>query len=156
MTGTGSEAIADRVLRHPFFAGVDPTLIHAMVSKAEERTYAVGEMLVREGRPAEEFFLVEDGKVALEVGAADRAVITVETIGRGEILGWSWLVPPYRWRFDARAIKPTQVIAINAASARYALAAHPAFAYQFLTKFLPVVAERLENTRVQLLDIHGH
>jgi len=155
MKESSGEPIVDRVLRHPFFAGIDPTLIHAMVSKAEERTYEVGDMLVREGKPAEEFFLIEDGKVALEVGAADRSVITVETIGRGEILGWSWLVPPYRWRFDARAIKPTQAIALNAAAARYALAAHPAFGYQFLTKFLPVLAERLENTRVQLLDIHG-
>ncbi|HYA71424.1 MAG TPA: cyclic nucleotide-binding domain-containing protein [Thermoplasmata archaeon] len=155
MTETASEAIADRVMRHPFFSGMDPTLVCAMAAKAEERTYDVGEMLVREGRPAEEFFLVLDGKVALEIGGADRAVITVETIGRGELLGWSWLVPPYHWRFDARATKPTQVIAIHAATARYALAAHPALAYQFLLKLLPVVGERLENTRVQLLDIHG-
>jgi len=156
MTGTESEAIADRVLQHPFFVGLDPTLVHAMISKAEERSYAAGEMLVREGRPAEEFFLVLDGKIALEIGSAEHAGITVETIGRGEILGWSWLVHPYRWRFDARATKATQVVAINAAAARYALAAHPAFAYQFLLKFLPVIAERLENTRVQLLDTYGH
>jgi len=155
MSASASEAIGDRVLSHPFFVGIDPTLVHAMASKAELRTYEVGEMLVREGKPAEEFFLVFEGKVALEVGASDRAGITVETIGRGEILGWSWLVSPHRWRFDARAIKPTSVIAINAASARYALAAHPAFGYQFLMKLLPVIAERLENTRVQLLDIHG-
>ena len=155
MTENVNEAIVDRIMHHPFFAGLDPTLCCAMAAKAEERTYDVGEMLVREGRPAEEFFLVLDGKVALEIGGADRAVITVETIGRGELLGWSWLVPPYHWRFDARATKPTQVIAINAASARYALAAHPALAYQFLMKLLPVVGERLENTRIQVLDIHG-
>ncbi len=156
MTANGSEAIADRVLRHPFFVDIDPTLVHAMVSKAEERSYDVGEMLVREGKPAEEFFLVLEGKIALEVGASDRPGLTVETIEKGEILGWSWLVAPYRWRFDARASKPTKVIAINAAAARYALAAYPAFGYHFLMKFLPVIADRLENTRVQLLDIHGH
>jgi len=156
MTATGSEAVAELALSHPFFVGIDPTLVHAMASKAEERSYEVGEMLVREGKPAEEFFLVFEGKIALEVGAADHAPITVETIARGEILGWSWLVSPHRWRFDARAIKPTKVVAINAAAARYALAAHPAFGYQFLMKLLPVIAERLENTRVQLLDIHGH
>jgi len=155
MTAIPSETIADRVMGHPFFTGIDPTLIHAMLVKAEERTYEVGQMLVHEGRPAEEFFLVFDGKVALEVGAAEQSGITVETIGRGEILGWSWLVSPHRWRFDARAIKPTTVVAINAAAARYALAAHPAFGYGFLMKLLPVIAERLENTRVQLLDIHG-
>lgn len=156
MSGTGNEAIADRLMTHPLFIGIDPTLVHAMAAKAEERTFEAGEMLVREGRPADEFYLVFEGKVALEIGAADRAGITVETIGRGEVLGWSWLVAPYRWRFDARASKTTTVIAINAATARYALAAHPAVGYQFLLKFLPVLAERLENTRVQLLDIHGH
>ncbi|HTT44797.1 MAG TPA: cyclic nucleotide-binding domain-containing protein [Thermoplasmata archaeon] len=155
MTETHSEAISDRVQHHPFMAGMDPTLVVAMSAKAEERTYDTGEMLVREGRPAEEFFLVLDGKIALEVGSVEHQAITVETIGRGEVLGWSWLVAPYRWRFDARATKPTQVIAINAAAARYALAAHPALSYQFLLKLLPVIAERLENTRVQLLDIHG-
>jgi CRP-like cAMP-binding protein len=155
MSETQSEAIADRVQHHPFFEGMDPTLVCAIAAKAEVRQYGVGDMLAREGRPAEEFFLVLDGKVALEIGGADRSVITVETLGRGELLGWSWLVPPYHWRFDARATKPTEVIAINAATARYALAAHPALAYQFLMKLLPVVGERLENTRVQLLDIHG-
>jgi len=155
MTANGSEAIAELVLGHPFFEGIDPTIAHAMTANAEERTYDTGDMLVREGKPAEEFFLVFEGKIALEVGAADHPDITVETIGRGEILGWSWLVPPYRWRFDARATKPTRVVAIHAATARYAIAAHPAFGYQFLMKLLPVIAERLENTRVQLLDIHG-
>jgi len=155
MSENGSDAVADLVLGHPFFAGIDPTLVHAMASKAEVRTYEVGDMLVREGKLAEEFFLVFDGKIALEVGASEDPGITVETIGRGEILGWSWLVSPHRWRFDARATKPTKVVAINAATARYALAAHPAFGYQFLMKLLPVIADRLENTRVQLLDIHG-
>jgi len=155
MSENGSDAVADLVLSHPFFVGIDPTLVHAMASKAEVRTYEVGDMLVREGKLAEEFFLVFEGKIALEVGASADPGITVETIGRGEILGWSWLVSPHRWRFDARATKPTKVVAINAATARYALAAHPAFGYQFLMKLLPVIADRLENTRVQLLDIHG-
>jgi CRP/FNR family transcriptional regulator, cyclic AMP receptor protein len=155
MSANEKAAMADLVLSHPFFVGVDPTLVAAMSSKAEERTYEVGDMLVREGKPAEEFFLVFEGKIALEVGASDHPGITVETIGRGEILGWSWLVSPHRWRFDARAIKPTRVVAINAAAARYALAAHPAFGYHFLMKLLPVIADRLENTRVQLMDIHG-
>jgi len=155
MSASGSEAIDALVLSHPFMSGIDPLLGQAMSSRAEARTYEAGETLVREGRAAEEFFLVFQGKIALEVGAADHPSITVETIGRGEILGWSWLVSPYRWRFDARATKPTQVVAIKAATARYALAAHPALGYQFLMKLLPVVAERLENTRVQLLDIHG-
>jgi CRP/FNR family transcriptional regulator, cyclic AMP receptor protein len=155
MTPSSKAAIAELVMSHPFFAGIDPTLVCAMGSQAEERNYDVGDMLVQEGKPAEEFFLVFEGKIALEVGAADHPGITVETIGRGEILGWSWLVSPHRWRFDARATKPTKVVAINAASARYALAAHPAFGYQFLMKLLPVVADRLENTRVQLMDIHG-
>jgi CRP/FNR family transcriptional regulator, cyclic AMP receptor protein len=155
MTANGSEAIGDLVLTHPFFVGIDPALVHSMALRAEERHYNVGDMIVREGKPAEEFFLVFEGKIALEVSGVDHSAITVETIGRGEILGWSWLVSPHRWRFDARALKETKVVALNAAAARYALAALPAFGYEFLMKLLPVIAERLENTRVQLLDIHG-
>ncbi|HYA57551.1 MAG TPA: cyclic nucleotide-binding domain-containing protein [Thermoplasmata archaeon] len=144
-----------RVLEHPFFSGMDPQLAKPIVAKAVERLYSAGEVLAEEGTPCEEFFLVYEGKVGLEVGAADRPRLTVQTVGWGELVGWSWLVPPYEWRFEARAVKPTRVVVLDAPTVRQALEANPGLGYQFLLRLLPVVAERLENARVQLLDIHG-
>jgi CRP-like cAMP-binding protein len=79
----------------------------------------------------------------------------VQTVGPGEVVGWSWLVPPHRWRFDARALKASHVIALDGDVVRRALRAHPAWGFQFMVRFMPVLAERLENTRVQLLDIYA-
>jgi len=144
-----------RVLEHPFFEGMDPHLLRTLVPKAVEREYDVGDYVAQEGSPCDEFLLVFEGKLALEIGAADRPHLTVQTVGSGEVVGWSWFVAPNLWRFDVRAVKPTRVVALNAPTVRHALASHASLGYDFLARLLPVLAERLENTRVQLLDTYG-
>ncbi|HLY76896.1 MAG TPA: cyclic nucleotide-binding domain-containing protein [Thermoplasmata archaeon] len=144
-----------RLADHPFFQGLDPELTAEAGRLAVERRFATGEWLVRDGDPAASFYLVYHGKVALEVATAEKPHLTIQTVGPGEVLGWSWLVSPYLWRLDARALKPTQVLAIDGARFREALAAHPERGYQFLLRLLPILAQRLENTQIQLLDIHG-
>ena len=144
-----------RVADHPFFQGLDSQLIQEAARLARERRFDTGEMIVRDGDPAASFYLVYHGKVALEVASAEKPHLTIQTVGPGEVLGWSWLVPPYLWRLDARALKPTQVLAIDGKAFREALAVHPEQGYQFLVRLLPIIAQRLENTQIQLLDIHG-
>jgi CRP/FNR family transcriptional regulator, cyclic AMP receptor protein len=143
------------VEEHPFFQGLDAQLTRDAARLAREVRFDTGEWLFRDGDPAQWFYLVYQGKVALEVATAEKPRLTIQTIGPGEVLGWSWLVPPHLWRFDARALKLTRVLAIDGAEFRQALAAHPEQGYQFLVRLLPIIAERLENTRIQLLDIHG-
>jgi CRP/FNR family transcriptional regulator, cyclic AMP receptor protein len=155
MTPATEAKIVDEVASHPFFHGFDAAFVEAMCAKAVEHRYAVEEMLAVEGTPAEILYVVLEGKVALEVGASDRPRLTVQTVGPGEVLGWSWLVPPHHWRFDARAVKPTRVVVLDGGVLRHILSTHPKWGYQFMVRFMPVLAERLENTRVQLLDIHG-
>ena len=130
-------------------------LVHEAQRLATERRFGTGEWIVRDGEPATAFFLVFHGKVALEVATAEKPHLTIQTVGPGEVLGWSWLVPPYLWRLDARALKPTQTLTIDAVAFRKSLGAHPTQGYQFLERLLPIVAQRLENTQIQLLDIHG-
>jgi CRP/FNR family transcriptional regulator, cyclic AMP receptor protein len=140
---------------HPFFAGLDSRLSRKAGPLAQERRFDTGEMLVRDGDPAQWFYLVFQGKVALEVATAEKPHLTIQTVGPGEVLGWSWLVPPYQWHFDARALKPTRVLAIDGPRFRQVLGEHPEQGYQFLVRLLPIIAQRLENTQIQLLDIHG-
>jgi CRP/FNR family transcriptional regulator, cyclic AMP receptor protein len=144
-----------RVADHPFFEGLGAELASAAEDLAKEQRFDTGEVVVSDGDPATTFFLVFQGKVALEVGTPEKPHLTIQTVGPGEVLGWSWLVPPYLWRFDARALKPTHVLAIDGAAFREVLSARPDQGYRFLVRLLPIIAERLENTRIQLLDIHG-
>jgi len=143
------------IAEHPFFHGMDAPFLDVVSHKASERRFETGDLLVEEGNVADAFHLLQHGKVALEVTAPDRPRRTIQTIGRGEVLGWSWLVPPYRWAFDARALKPTHSIVLDAEVLRRALASHPEAGYKFVMRLLAVIAERLENTRLQLLDLHG-
>ncbi|MCI4340091.1 MAG: cyclic nucleotide-binding domain-containing protein [Thermoplasmata archaeon] len=155
MSAAASAGVRRLIAEHPFFHGTDPAFLEIAAHGATEQRFDAGAMLVEDGGVADAFLLILHGKVALEVAAPDRPRRTIQTIGPGEVLGWSWLVPPHRWVLDARAVKPTRAVALDAAVLRRALAAHPESGYQFLLRLLPVIAQRLENTRLQLLDLHG-
>jgi len=155
LRGRAPDSVPLRVADHPFFQGLDADLTREASRLAVERRFETGELIVRDGDQATSFYLVFYGKIALEVETSEKPRLTIQTVGPGEVLGWSWLVPPYHWRLDARVLKPTQVLAIDAPAFREAMAAHPDEGYQLLLRLLPIIAQRLENTQIQLLDIHG-
>ncbi|HXY47327.1 MAG TPA: cyclic nucleotide-binding domain-containing protein [Thermoplasmata archaeon] len=155
MKGEGEHKLSREIASHPFFHGMTREFVHTVAAEAVERSFVADDMIAVEGTEADILYLVLEGKVALELGAADRPPITVQTVGSGEIVGWSWLVPPHRWRFSIRALKPTRLVAIDGGIMRRTLHAHPDWGFQFMVRFMPVLAERLENTRIQLLDIYG-
>ncbi|HTP54541.1 MAG TPA: cyclic nucleotide-binding domain-containing protein [Thermoplasmata archaeon] len=144
-----------RLADHKFFHGMSGELLAVLGEHAHPRRFETGQLLVREGDPADEFLVLFEGKVALEILSPDRPRTTIQTLGPGEVLGWSWLFAPHRWRLDARALKPTRALGIGAAHLRATLEARPADGYRFLMRLLPVIAQRLENTRLQLMDLHG-
>ncbi|WP_244896702.1 cyclic nucleotide-binding domain-containing protein [Paraburkholderia phenazinium] len=117
--------------------------------------FATGHYLFREGEPANEFFLIRHGKVALEIVAPGQQPIVVTTLGSDEIVGASWLVPPYRWTFDARAVELTRAIGIDAECLRGKCEADHDLGYEMMKRFLPVFLKRLDATRLQLLDVYG-
>ncbi|MGD0718112.1 MAG: cyclic nucleotide-binding domain-containing protein [Thermoplasmata archaeon] len=142
-----------RVSDHPFFRGLDPELIEAAGQRSVDTTYETDDLIVRQGEVANRFHLIFHGKVAIEVGGPEWARRTVQTIGSGEVLGWSWIAPPYVWQFDGRVLKETRVVSLDASVLRSALLSRPAEAYRFLQRLLPVIGQRLENTRVQMLEL---
>jgi CRP-like cAMP-binding protein len=155
MTSHSAPGSELRLEAHRFFRGMDAAFLGRLSAIAYERSFDTGDLLVREGDSADEFLLVFSGKAALEIVLPGRPRTTIQTLGPGEVIGWSWLVPPYRWRLDARALKPTRALGLDASSLRSVLNADPAHGYAFLLRLLPVIAERLENTQLQLLDLHG-
>ena len=153
---TGGPSPPPSLADHPFFRGFPGAFLSEVSARARTLELSAGAYLVREGELAEAFYLILEGKVALEVAAPDLPHRTIQTIGPGEVLGWSWLIPPNRWRLDARVVKSTRAWALDARVLRAALEAHPEDGYRFLLRLLPIIAQRLENTRLQLLDLHGH
>jgi len=149
------ETLESIVLAQEFFAGLDPEVGAFIAGCARNHRYDAGEYLFREGSPADEFFLIRHGQVALEIVSPGQAPIVFATLGEGEIVGASWLVPPYRWMFDARCVALTRAIGIDAACLRGKCEADHDLGYELMKRFLPILVQRLHATRLQILDVYG-
>jgi CRP-like cAMP-binding protein len=146
----------ERILKdHSFFAGFAPQHLALVVGCARNHRFEARQTLFREGEPANEFFLIRHGKVALDILDPGRTPIVFATLGVGEIVGASWLVPPYRWTFDARAVELTRAIGIDAACLRRKCEADHDFGYEMMKRFLPELVKRLQATQLQILDVYG-
>ena len=146
----------ERILgEQPFFAGLAPEQMRLVTGCARNHRFEAGKYLFREGDSADEFFLVRQGKVALEISAPGQAPIVFSTIGESEVVGASWLVPPYRWMFDARALELVRAIGIDAACLRTKCEADSKLGYEMMKRFLPILVQRLQAARLQLMDVYG-
>ena len=140
---------------HPFLKGLDPRHLNIIVGCASNVSFDAEQYILHEGEEAANFFIIHHGKVALEIFTSDRGPITIQTIGEGDVLGWSWLIPPYHWHYDARAIEPTSAIALDAKCLRAKCEEDHDLGYELLKRFAHVITQRLEATRLQLLDVYG-
>ena len=147
--------LAARISAHPFFAALTDAQLAALAEDAITETFTAGQRLFDEGGIADRFWLIEQGNIALDMRIPGRGDQIVETLGPGTVLGWSWLHPPYRWHFGAMARVATTTIAFDAASVRRRCDADPAFGYAALCAFTPVITERLQATRLRLLDLYA-
>lgn len=140
---------------HPFFAGIAAPLRELLVGCAANERFEAGAMLFRSDDEAAKFYLLRAGTVAIEIDQPGRPAIVVETIGEGEVAGWSWMVPPYRMAFDARAVTLVRALSFDARCLRRKMEADHALGYEVLSRFLPVMAHRLAAARLQMLDLYG-
>lgn len=140
---------------HPFFCGLGDHYIHFLVGCASNVRFKTGEFLFREGQEADRFFLIREGTVNLEIYSPQKGPITVQTLGEGEIIGWSWIISPYRWRFDARAVEDTRLVALDGKCLRDKCEQDHALGYELLKRFAPILDQRLIATKIQLLDLYG-
>jgi len=140
---------------HPFFKGLASNLLKTIASCATNVSYTAGQVIYHEGDTADQFLLILDGKVAIKIFSAERGSLTIKTVGSGEVLGWSWLFPPYLRRFDAIALKKTNAVALDGMVLREKSEADHRLGYELLKRFSNVVVDRLKATSLQLLDIYG-
>jgi CRP/FNR family cyclic AMP-dependent transcriptional regulator len=146
----------DRIVcGHPFFAGLEEGFCHLVCGCAKNVRFKANEYLFREGEPADQIFMLRQGSIALEMAAPGRNAVTFQTLGEGEVVGVSWLIPPYRWSYDARALELVRAISLDATCLRDKCEADHDLGYDMMKRFLPLLVERLHAARMQILDVYG-
>jgi CRP/FNR family transcriptional regulator, cyclic AMP receptor protein len=140
--------------KHPFFKGLAEEHLRLIVGCASNVRFNKGESLFREGEEANRFFLVRQGRIALETFTSTRSM-TVQTIREGEVLGWSWLIPPYISHFNARAIEPSLAITIDGKCIRGHCEEDHDLGYELMKRVSSIIIDRLHSTQLQLLDVYG-
>jgi CRP/FNR family transcriptional regulator, cyclic AMP receptor protein len=149
------QTIEDLLAQARVFAGLAHEELELIAGCGRNGRADSGAFLFRESEPAQLFYLIRSGMVALEVHAPGRGQRRIETLGEHDVVGWSWLFPPYRWRLDARVLEPTALVVFDGACLRGKAETDHELGYQLMSRFAAVMVDRLQATRFQLLDVYG-
>ena len=145
----------DRILsEHPLFHDLSPEYLKLLSACARHEWFKPGEFIFRHGEDADHFYLIRRGTVALEMSTVERGVITIQTLSKGDLLGFSWLLPPYRHHNDAYVLKWTRAVSINAHCLREKCEIDQKLGYQLMRRFLPVIADRLQHAELQMMNVY--
>lgn len=147
--------IPDDLAEHSFFAGLDRSTVELLAGCAVNVHRHAGEYFFHAGEPADTFYAVRSGRVAIELSSPASGSRVLDTAHEGDVVGWSWLVPPYRWTVDARATAETSAVAFDAICLRAKCDADPATGYALLQRVTQVMLHRLQSARVRLMDVYG-
>jgi len=150
-----TRTLAPIISKQPFFQGLEERHIAFVAGCARNVRFDEGQVIFREGEAANEFYLIREGLVSVEANVPHKGPMTVQTVSVGEMLGWSWLIPPHNWRFQARTQTATRALAFDGNCLRTKCEEDHDLGYELLKRFSHVLTERLEATRVQLLDVYG-
>ena len=149
------KTLADLIAEHPLFAGLPRGVCDYVAGCGRNRVVAAGAYVFREGDAADEFLLLRHGHVALETYSPVRGGFRFQTLGPSEMLGVSWLVPPYQWDFDARALETVRAIAFDARCLRDKCDEDPALGYALMKRFVPILVQRMQAARLQAMDVYA-
>jgi CRP/FNR family cyclic AMP-dependent transcriptional regulator len=144
----------DLISTHQFLAGLPPAALEHLSVWARRTPVRAGTALFSEGGKADKFWLIRDGHVQLDLYVPGPGSVVVESLTGGTVLGWSWLFPPYRWQFSATAVTPTLTVEFDGAGVRRLCEQDPALGYELMQRFTRVVIDRLQATRMRLLDLY--
>lgn len=145
--------LGEILVEHPFFEGLKPDHIDILKGCASNVRFNADERIFREGDNADHFYIIRHGSVAIELYHPPKGPVIIQTIGEGEVIGWSWLVEPYKWAYDARALELTRAIALDGACLRTKCEEDHDLGYELFKRFARIMNERIQNASLQLLDI---
>jgi len=145
----------ERLLRdHPFLHGMSDEHIRVLLGCAKNVRFEPDDFLLREGEEANRWYLIRGGLVGIETHVPGQGPVRVGSLEENDVLGWSWLVPPYLWHFDARALTVTRAVALDGTCLRQKCEADHDLGFEIVKRFLHVLQERLNWARLQMLDMY--
>lgn len=147
--------IADLLAENEFLAGLDPEAVAFIAGCGRNVHFGENDYVFREGERADRFYIVREGRVALETFVPGRGPLVIDTVGPNQLLGASWLVPPYRWMFDGRAVEPVRAVALDGACIRDKCEGDPKLGFELMKRVAAVIQSRLQSARLRLLDLYG-
>ena len=149
------ETLEKILAEHPFLKGLDQPHLKLITGCASNVVFKAGEFLFREGDEANLFYFIRQGRVLIETFVPNKGPVAIQSREAGEVTGWSWMIPPYRWHFDARAMDLTRAIALDGKCLRGKMEDDHDFGFEMMKRFTLIMADRLEATRLQLMDMYG-
>lgn len=149
------KGLVSLLAEHPFFDGMPAADLELIAGCGSNARFEADDYLFHEGDAADHFFLVRSGRVAVESHVPGRGVVTVLTADDGDVVGFSWITPPYRWVFDARARELTRAVVFDGACLRSKCEADPRLGYDLMKRVARTVNARLEAATIQLMDVYG-
>ncbi|HEY3593255.1 MAG TPA: cyclic nucleotide-binding domain-containing protein [Polyangiaceae bacterium] len=141
------ENLHEFLMNHSMFRGLTPDHIDLLTSNASTAEYGNRHRVFTCGALADKFYIIQKGKVGVEIPAIAGAPLTIQTVSDGSVLGWSWLMPPYRWLFDARALAPSSIVVLDGERVREVCESDPKLGYELMKRFALLMAERLNAAR---------
>jgi len=142
--------------KHPFFQGLEPSYLSFIAGCGANVTFQAGQYIFREGDPADQFYIIRHGRVQREIFVPQRGPLPIDTVAEGDVLGWSWLFPPYRRFSDARALELTRAIALDGVCLRGKCDDDHHLGYELMRRLAPLVTKRLQAAMLQLIDLYGN
>ncbi len=146
-----TQVTPETLAEHTFLAGLGQSDLVHIAMNAYQASYSSGEILLKEGEQADTFYLIQQGKVALGTFVPGRGYVTLQTLGEGDLLGWSWLIAPYRWRFEALTITPVEMIVVDGAKLRKTCEKDCDFGFAMMGRVALVIGERLKASRLNMM-----
>lgn len=150
-----TERVAEALTEVFPFSGLTRTDLTLLAECATQVSAANSDLLFTEGQAANHFYVIRTGKLALEIVQSGRELV-VDTLSSGDVAGFSWLFPPYRWVFDGRVVETLEALQFDGACLRSKCEADPALGYELMKRFSWIVADRMQSARLRLLDLFGH
>jgi CRP/FNR family transcriptional regulator, cyclic AMP receptor protein len=147
------EVTAAALAAHPFLYGMSDDHLAVLVDAASDVTFPAKHRLIEDGHSATRFWLIQSGHVTLDLHVPGQGPMSIETIGMGELLGWSWLFPPYKWAFGAVAASPVEAFEFDARAVRARCAADPVLGYEVTHRVARVLSKRLQSARGRLITV---
>lgn len=142
----------DLLSRNGFFSALAPEHLDLLAQHARRRTLANDEVLFRNGGAARHFYLLLRGKLSIEVAAIEGPPLELQALEPGAVVGWSWMIPPYRWHFQARAEQAAEALEFDGAEILARCEQDPRLGYELLKRFSALMSERLEFARRRIMD----